>query len=295
MNHSQYQYFVDLVNTKNFTETAEHFFTTQSNISKQIKSLETELNVILFDRSHRLISLTNAGEIFLSYALLVLAQEKELQSVLKPYQLSEANELCICAIPVMTTYNIPNLFATFQKKYPKIHLSIKEMETIQILSQLDSGLCDIAYHRIFNFDEKKYEKVTLAKDFFVAVLPIQHPLAKKEFLSLSNLKNEHFYQLDQSTQLMDQFYILCSESGFQPDLVYSGTRIDNILDFVSNQMGVSLLMKNSIPINTYPDICIRSLEHTIQSELVFIRKKDTTHSFTSNIFWNFIKKLVSTA
>ena len=72
---------------------------------------------------------------------------------------------------------------------------------------------------------------------------------------------------------MEAFELFCKESDFIPNIAYSGTRIDNILDFVTNHFGISILMKKSIPTQNYPNLVLCELEHTKISELAFIRKK----------------------
>lgn len=69
----------------NFTKTADRQFTTQGNISKQILSLETELDVKLFERAHRKIELTEAGSLLLPICKNVVEQYHAMQEVLETY------------------------------------------------------------------------------------------------------------------------------------------------------------------------------------------------------------------
>jgi Transcriptional regulator len=287
MNIERLKYFCDLSNTLSYTETAEQNFTTQGNISKQIIALEKELDTTLFSRDHRKTTLTNAGKTLLPYAEKLLADYAALQNSLHPFQESKCEVLKIHAIPVMVSYNVTGLIAQFHQKYPDIQLDVKEVESISLLKEIDEETCDIAYIRLFEMNSGKYEKITAGFDQFAAVLPADHPLAKEETIPLIRLKNEAFFQLDKHTQLYNQFFSLCQKAGFTPNVGYAGTRIDNILDFVSNGMGVSLMMQNSIrPLP--PGIIIRPLDITIKSELAFIRPKFLKHSAASNCFWKFL-------
>lgn len=76
MDTKRLEYFLDLVETENYSETAERMFTTQGNVSKQILALEKEWDVSLFDRSHRKIRLTEAGSAILPHARQVLEAER---------------------------------------------------------------------------------------------------------------------------------------------------------------------------------------------------------------------------
>lgn len=288
MDIERLKYFLDLTVTLNFSETAERLFTTQSNISKHIIALEKELNTTLFNREHRKITLTKAGQALLPYAEKILSDYSSLQNALQPYKESKTTILKIGAIPVMVNYNVTGLIADFHKTYPDILLDVKEVESINLLTELNEGNCDIAYIRIFEMNNEKYEKITVEHDQFAVVLPVNHLLSKKNLISLAELKNDHFYQLGKHTQLFDQFYSLCQRAGFEPKVGYTGTRIDNILDFVSKGMGVSLMMQHSIKALKHPGIVVIPLDVTVNSELVFIRLKNQNPSPASISFWKFL-------
>lgn len=290
MNIQRLKYFLDLAMTLNFTETAEMNFTTQSNISKQIIAFEKDLDTILFNREHRKITLTDAGKALLPHAEKILWDYTALQQAILPFQNSKCSILKICAIPVMVNYNVTGLIAEFHHNYPDILLDVREVESISLLSQLDEGTCDIAYIRIFELNLDKYEKITVEFDQFAVVLPQNHPLAKKEMISLYELKDELFYQLDKNTQLINLFYSACQKAGFQPKIGYTGTRIDSILDFVLKGMGISLMMENSVKPLNHPGIVVIPIDIIVRSELAFIRSKRQKHSLACNSFWKHINQ-----
>ena len=283
--------FLELAITLNFTDTAEMNFTTQSNISKQIITLEKELDTTLFSREHRKITLTDAGKAMLPYAKKILSDYSALNQAILPFQTSKCSTIKMGAIPVMANYNLPGLIAEFYHGYPNILLDVKEIESINLLREVNEGICDIAFIRIFETNSDKYEKITFKFDKYAIVLPENHRLAKKEIISLFELKDELFFQLDKNTLLFNLFYSTCENAGFKPKIGYSGTRIDNILDFVSNGMGISLMMENSVKILHYPGIVVLPIDIIIvKSELAFIRSKSKKHSSASNIFWKYLSQ-----
>ena len=290
MHIDRLKYFLDLTKTFNYTETAEHFFTTQSNISKQIIALEKELNTLLFSRKNRVIQLTEGGKTLIPYAERILSDYSELQNALLPFNKDHLEQqlLKIAAIPVMVNYNIPGLIMEFHHKHPHIALDIKETESINILSELNQGLCDLAYMRLFDLNMHKYEKMTIEEDYFAAILPANHPLAKREMLQLTQLKDEVFLQLDKNTQLFNLFNTLCEKEHFEPHIGYTGTHIYTILDFVSKGIGISIMMKNAVKSFSHPGIVIVPLNVTLKSELAFVRLKNAKHSPASNYFWRFL-------
>jgi len=180
MNIERLKYFLDLTVTLNYTETAERFFTTQSNISKQIISLEKELNTVLFSRKHRKIMLTDAGRVLLPYAEKILSDHVSLLNALFPFQNTGHAALRIGAIPVMVNYNVTGFIGEFHRQHPDIQLDVNEIESINLLKELNEGHYDIAYIRIFELDSSKYEKITIEYDQFAVVLPLDHSLAQKK-------------------------------------------------------------------------------------------------------------------
>ena len=288
MNLEHFRCFLDLAITLNFTDTAEMNFTTQSNISKKIITLEKELDTILFFREHRKVTLTDAGKALLPYAKKILSDYSELNEAILPFQNSKGCIIKMCAIPVMASYNVPGLIAEFCHTYPDIIIDVREIESINLLRELDEGICDIAFIRIFETNSDKYEKITYEFEKFAVFLPQNHHLAKKEIIPLLELKDELFFQLDKNTQLFNLFYSTCEKAGFKPKVGYIGTHIDNILDFISKGMGISLIMKNYGNYITYPQIVVIPIDITVSSELAFIRSKSKKHSSASNTFWKYL-------
>ena len=101
------EFFLDLVETKNYSETAERMYTTQGNVSKQIRALEKELDTQLFDRSHRRIRLTAAGEQILPFARTIVENEKQMEKGLLAFLNREKSMLKIASLTSLsiTTQN----------------------------------------------------------------------------------------------------------------------------------------------------------------------------------------------
>ena len=85
------------------------------------------------------------------------------------------------------------------------------------------------------------------------------------------------------------FLQFCQKADFEPDIDHTGTRIDIILDFAANGMGISLMMEHSIKALGRSDIKIIPLDMTIESELAFV-KRTGHHSPFLNLFWNFLSE-----
>lgn len=283
------EFFLDLVETKNYSETAERMYTTQGNVSKQIRALEKELDTQLFDRSHRRIRLTAAGEQILPFARTIVENEKQMEKGLLAFLNREKSMLKIYAIPVMSQYRVTELLAGFKKEYPGILVQLAEAEKKSLRSSLDEGSCDVIYTRNFEEDkEDEYENIFLEYDSFAAVLPKDHPLSGKARISLEELKGESFLLLDEQTGLLQKVLEMCRSAGFEPEIAYKGNRIETILGMAASKMGVAVLMEKTVSEERIPGIRKIPLENTVQSMLVFERKKKKRHTRALEAFWNYV-------
>ena len=115
VNFNQLKYFVAIVKQGSFWSAALEEYISQSSLSKQIKALETELGVTLFNRSGNKITLTEAGSCFYSYALRILDIKNEMHKELTEFETTPIEEVKFASIPIVSSYKISSLLSDFQK------------------------------------------------------------------------------------------------------------------------------------------------------------------------------------
>lgn len=292
MNLQKFEFFAVLAETLNYTEAAERLFTTQGNVSKQIISLEKELQVKLFHRRHRSIELTPAGAKVLPYAKSILKNYQELRQEIQQFVKTGNQELIIHGIPTMSKYHILQIIGRFHKLHPEITITVEEEESTELFQSLDLGNSSLIVARTFGEKLEGYEHMVIAQERFVAVLPQNHPLAHNEVIKVSDLKDEPFLQLGKSTMLYDEVIDLCQRAGFEPQVSYQGQRIDLILNFVSNEMGVSLMMCRSLDDFQNYDVAVVPVDVERFSKVNFVRRKDYQNKALS-LFWDYLEKEVA--
>jgi len=288
MNILSLKYFITLAATENYSETAEQLFTSQSTVSKQIISLEKELNTQLVDRTKRKIQLTSQGFIFLEYAKKIMANYDELYDHLASCSNYDAGSLSIASIPVMAQYDITGKVAAFKKAYPNIHLVIDEREGSDIMAALKNREYDLAFMRE-EMLEVKCDILHICSDYLVAVLPLNHPLAHEKEISLLQLANENFLLLNKRTLLYTSCIQACQRAGFVPTVTYTGTRTENILELVSKGMGISLMMNRAVAYSHNTQMAVLPLKELIESNIALIRTDKKHMSPSARIFWDFMK------
>lgn len=292
MDIQQIQYFLEVVRSENFSVAAENLYTTQSSVSKNIKSLEKELNIQLFDRSKRQIQLTEAGKLVLKDARAIAQNYENLIHTVAGYQLQKEDTLTIASIPVMAQYDITGLLTDFQTAHPNIKLQIEETETTHICSRLKDHECD------FIFTRKEYldascQSLSFYDDRLAAVVPRNHLLSKKKQISVSELRNENLLLLSKSTLHYDKITEICRQKGFEPRVVYTGTHMDNILDLVSKKHGISLLMQHAVEYLHHSGVVIIPLKEDFVSTITLACNDCRQLSPAGNLFWDFAKNKIS--
>ena len=292
MNIERLRYLVVLSESRTFSEAADRLFTTQGNVSKQILALEKELGVLLADRSGLTVTLTEAGKAVIIRARTILNEYAALRQDAAAFSPSSRPVVRICSIPVMAHYQITEILSSFHAGHPRFRMDIREAEGVNIPEELIKRTADLAFARSDYLDNEEFEALPFCRDELAAVLPCSHPLAGRSTLDLNELKGESFLQLGPSTNLYDTFEESCRLAGFEPDVAYTGTRIENILELVEGGMGISLMMRRAAEYNRTGRIAILPLKEKITSEIALIRLRRARHSPAAKEFWNHFQESI---
>ena len=167
---------------KNFTKAAEVLYISQPSISKQIKTLEKNLDIILINREGNKISLTENGKVFLQYSERILALCEESCRALIDLKNGDRGSLTIGASQTIGTYLMPRILSLFAQNYPQIDLKIQVNSTSIIINNILKREIDIALvgGEIPNKLKKNLTIKYFVKDEINLIISTIHPLAKKK-------------------------------------------------------------------------------------------------------------------
>lgn len=295
----QLKYFIAVAESGSFSEAAEIMFSAQSTVSKQIASLEKELNVQLFDRSKRKVALTAYGEAFLGHAHIIIDNYNSMINEIASISTQDNSKAIIRATTAMLPYNIISLVASFKKECEWADIHVEEFESEDILKMLKDNECDLAFFRVGKFDEDAYEKLPILIEKFVAVLPAEHPLAKESSISLAQLSNESFIFCRQNTCMHRNSVSACHTMGFNPNIIATSNHASNIFEMVSMNMGVSLLLKRgaeyAMTDHFANKVAIVPLKETFTIEVALARYKKHNHTKASAAFWDYVKSMMESS
>lgn len=180
------RYFDAIADTLNFTRAAERMHVTQSTLSHQIRQLEEELGVVLFDRGTRQVQLTEAGEILRSHMTPALNQIDQGVQALRAPAGKITGVLRLATTPSFNTRMVPQCVATWLQHYPGMGVTVEELAAGQISRRLAAGRIDLAVsYRPPEGSDLWFEP--LYKEELRLVVAADHPLARRRRVRMVEL------------------------------------------------------------------------------------------------------------
>lgn len=287
MTFEQLDYFIAAVKCDTFFEAAETLHTTQSTLSKQIMKLEKELNLQLLDRSRRSATLTEAGKMFYEEALELSRQYHQTLRRVKRFQEDTGFSLSIGTLPILAQYGLSSLPKNFSEQNPQIHLTMDEVEEMELMEGLHSGKYDLVIARKNMVDDKKYLFYPLANDRLVAVLPQNHPLAGRIAVSLQDIAQENLLLMQPHTSVYGMCCLLFQEVNLQPRILRTA-RMESIIGAVAINEGISLLPEGNLRLFQHEHVVSVPLEPSPELHVGIIRKKAGNIAPSVSRFLNFL-------
>jgi len=276
VNFAQLEYFLAVARSKNFSRAAEDSYVSQSCLSKQIKALEEELGVELFVRSSAGVSLTPAGEMFLTFATKTHRDCERVVLTLGRYSAEAHDRVRLGAAPLMEAYDIDSALADFQLDNMDTQVDLFEREQANLVRRLEMDQLDLAIMITDNLSRDEYDWVTLFRDEIVIVCSNQHPLARVHRVSLGELKDERFVMLDTNSANYAIVVEACRKVGFFPNISFMHTRHRPLLSAVKRGIGITALARGLTHTKDEAALCCVPLEDPIYMEVGLVFRKDRT-------------------
>lgn len=237
------RHFVVLAETLNFHRAAERLHIAQPALSVSIQKLEAELDITLFSRDARGVTLTAAGRAALAEARLILFHGGQLSEVARAASCGTGGVLRIGFVGSATLALLPRLVSRFHADYPGVELVLRESTSVRIMQMLDEEALDVGLVRTPLLRRANAELLQLEHDQFVAALPRAHPLAGEGPMPLAGLAQERFvmYAPDEGSGLHSAAMMACQLAGFLPRVRQEAIQIQTVLALVESGLGVGLV------------------------------------------------------
>jgi len=183
--------FLALVNHLNFTHAAQEIHLSQPSVSVRIRRLQEELGVKLLEQIGKKIVLTEAGQLFETHARRVLTAQSDARQVMEAYRGLEHGSLRIAASTTPGMYLVPRVVAGFNRRHPKIAISLSIKNTRQVEEAIIRDEYDLGFvggHLISN----EVEALPWRTDELVLVISPSHPMARRRQIKPSDLEKQTF-------------------------------------------------------------------------------------------------------
>jgi DNA-binding transcriptional LysR family regulator len=236
--------FVVVAEELNVGRAAVRLHLTQPSLSRQVASLERELEVELFARVKKRFVLTAAGETFLAGARQLLQQAELTKRDAQRVHRGELGTLRLRFVQSATFEALPRLLGAFREAQPAVVLDLETMTTIRQTKALQEGRIDVGLYRPLANSSDGLAKRVISSDPLVAALPAKHRLAKRKRIRLAELAEDDFVLYTRATgpSVHDAIVGHCQDAGFTPRIAQEAADVQTIVSLVAAGLGVSLLI-----------------------------------------------------
>ncbi|MPY77758.1 MAG: LysR family transcriptional regulator [Actinophytocola sp.] len=237
------RYFVAVAEERNFTNAAARLNVAQSPLSQQIRKLEREIGVRLFDRTTRSVALTYAGEVFYDRVATLLALSDEAVEAARKASEGELGTLAVGFTGSATYELLPSLVQTYHDRHPDVTLDIHtDMVTPQQVRALLEGALDVGVLRPpVRAEELVVE--TLRTEPLVVLLASRNPIAGERELDLADLRGEWFvsYPSNPPSTMYSTMREACERAGFVPRIRHVAPDSAALVSLVAANTGIALV------------------------------------------------------
>jgi len=243
MNLRDLKYIITVAETRHFGRAAERCFVSQPTLSGQIKKLEDDLGVTIFERTNRSVEITPVGEAILAHARKLMEQADAIEQIARAHQDPLAGPLRVGAIPTLSPYLIPLILTPLKQQFPQIRLVLSEEITDTLLERLRNHEIDAALLAT-PVEEHDLKVMPLFDEPFWLSLPRQHPLYNKEPITRKDLDKLNLLLLAEGHCLAKQAMEVChlkerKDQGEMADM--RAASLETLLQLVGAGFGSTLV------------------------------------------------------
>ena len=283
------EYFLAVVREGNISAAAQTLHVSQPGLSRQMRDLEEELGVILFERGSRRIRLTEEGTILRRRAEEMVHLMQITEGEISRVHHNISGEIHIGAGESRSFHHISEIAGKIHAEYPEIRFTITSGDTADLMEQLDNGLIDVAL--IFtDYDHNQYQGIQLPKEERLGLLMRKDdPLAGKGTLSVSDLKGHPLIIPRAAAGLLSS-----DPAWTDMKVVTIYNLIYNASLFVEDRVGYAIGFDGLINVSGDSVLAFRPLETQVIQAATVIWKKYESFSPAVNLFLSYMKQVRQT-
>ncbi|MCE2570283.1 HTH-type transcriptional regulator CysB [Motilimonas eburnea] len=290
MKLQQLRYIVEVLNhSLNVSATAESLYTSQPGISKQVRMLEDELGVQIFERSGKhLTQVTPAGKDIIRIASEILGKVESIKSVASQHTHPDEGTLNISTTHTQARYALPDVIKGFIKRYPKVSLHMHQGTPAQISEAVAKGTADFAiatealhlYHDLVMLPCYHWNRSV--------VVPKTHPLASKKRITVEDVAQYSLVTYVFGFTGRSELDAAFNAAGLTPKIVFTATDADVIKTYVRLGIGVGVIATMAIDKVQDTDLVALDASHLFESSTTSIGFRKGT--FLRGYMYDFMER-----
>ncbi len=239
----QMEYMVAIDTYRHFATAAEKCFVTQPTLSMQLKKMEEELGVKIFDRSRQPVIPTEIGKVVIEQARKILMEARRVELLIQEMKNEVSGELHLGIIPTISPYLLPLFAGDFKRKFPAVHLKVDELVTEKIeellkKDQLDAGILVTPLHNVGLIEEPLfYEEMMIYTS-------MQHPLHRQAIINIKDIATPEMWLMSDGHCFRHQVINLCDLHDLKSDQLpfdFEGGSLDTMMKIIDKEGGYTLI------------------------------------------------------
>lgn len=240
MNIKDLRYVLAVAELGHFGQAAEHCCVSQPTLSGQIKKLEDELGVTLFERTNRRVMLTETGGLIAQSARRILREVDDIHDIARSSHDPLSGKFRLGAFPTLSTYIFPDLVQQVKQSMPDLRLILLEEKTATLLEKLRQGDVDAALLALPVHDDFLVSQALFEDEFFLAVPP-DHELTQYDTIDQTRLRNHSLLLLEEGHCLRDQALEVCQLHGIAEEQDFKATGLETLRQMVRAGSGITFI------------------------------------------------------
>jgi len=273
---TQLEYIVAVDTFRHFGKAAEHCFITQPTLSMQIKKLEEDLEVVIFDRSKQPLIPTDVGERIIEQSRITLQDAEKINNIVKDHKNLISGELKIGIIPTLAPYLLPLFIGNYKRKYPNILITVEELTTDNIIDHLNRDLLDVGI-LVTPLKEDRITEKPIFYEEMKLYIHEKHTLASKAKIEVKDIAVPEIWLLSDGHCFRHQVINLCSFKGSSTEELpfhFEAGSLETLMNIIDKEGGLTLIPE----LAGYGMSAFRSSHVRSFSDLIPLREVSLVHS-----------------
>jgi len=297
MTLTELRYIVTVSKTKHFGKAAAKCFVSQPTLSVAIRKLEDELDVEIFERGRSEVNITPIGHVIIEQAEKILLEASAIKKITEKLKGNLEEPVRLAALESIGPYIFPYIVKEFKKSLPNTLVNFKLSNSNSIKSDLLDSKIDFALSStVINND--KIESYKVYSEPLVAIVPIEHQVAKKDTISVDNLNNNNIILVNSENCYRNELLSIVPDLYKDNNNYQESDTIENIFNMVAMGAGISIVPYSSVKnISSYLSDFVtimnfegNSKEYKFERSIYCMWRKGFYREYVLNEFLDIFKK-----